>query len=438
MSVRLVTIIAAALLIAACSDSSKNATPSSGARSPSAATSAPIAPSRAAGSATVAAANPPGRASAPPRNAQIPPFDPNTFTLGLEPVASGLREPDYVTSANDGSGRLFVVERRGTIHIIQNGAVVPDPFLDVSNLISSVGEQGLLGLAFHPDYRNNGRFFISYTANNTQYGDNTIAEYHVSAGNPNRADAGSAKILLAIPDFASNHNGGMLAFGPDGYLYSGHGDGGGSGDPRRNGQNINVLLGKILRLDVDHGDPYTIPADNPFAGRSDARGEIWAYGLRNPWRFSFDRVTGDLWIGDVGEQKWEEIDIQPAASHGGENYGWSVVEGNHCFNPRSDCSTVSLTPPIMEYSHVGGNCSVTGGYVYRGQAQPLLYGGYFCADYCSGRIWSLYQDAPGSWRATEMLHTDISISSFGEDEAGEVYLTGINNGTVYRLTATPR
>lgn len=362
-------------------------------------------------------------------------FDPETFRLVLQRVASGFSQPVFVTHAGDGSGRLFVVERAGTIRIIANGSVLPEPFLDIRSLVRSSGlEQGLLGLAFHPRYRDNGRFFVYYTALNN---DNTIAEYRVSA-DPNRADLGSARILLAIPDFAANHNGGMLAFGPDGYLYAGTGDGGGAGDPMRNGQNLQSLLGKLLRLDIDRGQPYSIPLDNPFVGRQDARAEIWAYGLRNPWRFSFDRVTGDLWIGDVGQNEWEEIDLQPAGSRGGENYGWSIMEGAHCFRPREGCDATGLVAPVVEYSLSGGRCAVTGGYVYRGRAYPALTGVYYFGDYCSGQIWALYRDQSGAWQQVELLDTDLRISSFGEDEAGEIYLVGFADGAIYRLTAAAR
>src|SRR5829696_4513560 len=296
---RLLPALALALLLAACSDSDSDraAAPAASPSPRAAATASPGAQP----------AQPPVT-SASQRGAQI--FDPSAFTLALEPVLSGLRQPTYVASPPDGSGRLFVVERGGTIRVAENGRVLPQPFLDVTALITSQGqEQGLLGLAFHPRYAENGRFFVMYTARDG--GANTVARYQVSADS-SRADPASATILLSIEDFASNHNGGMLAFGPDGYLYVGTGDGGQGGDPRGNGQNRGALLGKLLRLDVDAGEPYATPPDNPFAGQRDARPEVWAYGLRNPWRFAFDRATGDLWIADVGQGAWEEIDLQPA------------------------------------------------------------------------------------------------------------------------------
>ena len=366
---------------------------------------------------------------------QVPPFDPASFTLEVEPVVSGLRAPLFVTHAGDGSGRMFIVEQGGTIRIAVNGQVQREPFLDVTSLVVSGGERGLLGLAFHPRYRENGRFFIYYTARGT--GENTVAAYRVSA-DPDHAEPRSTAILFAIPDRFPNHNGGMIAFGPDSYLYIGTGDGGSGGDPDRNGQNRQALLGKILRVDVDGGDPYAIPPDNPFVGQDDALPEVWAYGLRNPWRFSFDRATNDLWIGDVGQNAYEEIDLQPAGSRGGENYGWNRMEASQCFPIGSRCSTDGLVMPVAEYPTRRPECAVTSGYVYRGSAYPALAGGYFYADYCSGRIWSLHPGADGTWVPTELLDTDLSISSFGEDEAGEVYLTDLAGGRVYRLTAVAR
>ena len=375
-----------------------------------------------------AASGDPGGQNSSPSPASL---DTTNFRLELQRVAGGFEQPTFVTHAGDGTGRLFVLERAGTIRIIVSGAILLTPFLDIRSIIRSAGqEQGLLGLAFHPRYRENGRFFVAYTASN---GDNTLAEYRVSQ-DAGRAAAASGKVLLAIPDFAPNHNGGMAAFGPDGYLYMSTGDGGGSGDPQRNGQNLQTLLGKILRLDIDNGLPYGIPPNNPYAGSENARKEIWAYGLRNPWRFSFDQSTGDLWIADVGQNAWEEINLQPASSRGGENYGWSSMEGRHCFRPSTGCDTSGLVQPIAEYGRNMG-CSVSGGYVYRGREYPALTGSYFYADYCSGRIWSLRPRQSGVWQPIELLDSDVQISSFGEDEAGEVYVTGLSDGVLYRLTA---
>lgn len=339
----------------------------------------------------------------------------------------------YVTHAGD--ERLFVVEQPGRIDVIANGERLETPFLDIVPLVNSrSNERGLLSVAFHPNYASNGLFFVDYTR--VPDGATVIARYQVS-DDPNVADLDSAEILLTIEQPEPNHNGGLLKFGPDGFLYIGMGDGGGAGDrhgPMGNGQNLNVLLGKLLRIDVDGGEPYAIPDSNPFASQADARPEVWAYGLRNPWRFSFDRATGDLYIADVGQNAYEEVSFQPAASAGGENYGWRIMEGANCFGS-AECDQSGLTLPIAEYSHDTG-CSVTGGYVYRGETYPALAGLYFFADYCSGTIWSLEQTAAGEWEMVERLSVDFTVSSFGEDLTGEVYLTGHNDGTIYRLTST--
>jgi len=358
-------------------------------------------------------------------------FDPSAVTLITMPVASGFDTPVYITSAGDGSGRLFVVEQSGTIRIIQSGSVLPQPFLDIRSLVLAGGERGLLSVAFHPHYVENGRFFVYYTARDASV---TLAEYRVSPDDPNRADPGSGTVLFSYPhaDFP-NHNGGLLLFGPDGYLYMGTGDGGGAGDPNGNAQNLGSVKGKLLRFDVDHGAPYAIPPDNPFVGRSDARPEVWDYGLRNPWRFSFDALTGDLWIGDVGQDAWEEIDLQPAGTPGGQNFGWNVMEGMHCYPPGSACTPVG-TLPVAEYGHDLG-CAIIGGYVYRGSQSPALYGVYLFADNCSGRIWALYQDQSGAWQRAELLHTSMQISSFGEDESDELYLLDEAAGVVYHIVA---
>jgi len=263
-------------------------------------------------------------------------------------------------------------------------------------------------------------------------GDTAVVRYSVSA-DPNRADPASAKVILQVNQPFANHNGGHLVFGPDGYLYIGLGDGGSGGDPQGNGQNLNALLGKMLRIDIDHGDPYAIPLDNPFVGRSDARPEIWAYGLRNPWRYSFDRATGDLYIADVGQNAYEEVDFQPVDSQGGENYGWNKYEGFHQYGGGP---TDGLTMPVAEYAHAIGGCSVTGGYVYRGPSLPALSGVYLYGDYCSGQVWALYR-AASDWENVALLNASVLISSFGEDEAGELYLLDHGGGAVYQLVAAP-
>ncbi len=355
--------------------------------------------------------------------------------FALEEIASGVTRPLYVTTAGDGSGRLFVVEQGGLIWIVQDGAVLETPFLDVSDLITpsalsgSYSEQGLLGLAFHPDYAKNGVFFIDYT---DREGSSVVARYHVSADDPNVADPSSAESLLVVPQPYANHNGGHLAFGPDGYLYVALGDGGSGGDPQGNGQNPRTLLGSILRLDVNTETGYAVPPDNPFAGSDAGRPEIWAYGFRNPWRFSFDRETGDLYIADVGQNEWEEVNFQPADSPGGENYGWNAYEGTHVYSGQQPSSEVVM--PIAEYSHSTGGCSITGGYVYRGAAIPELRGTYFYGDWCSGTVWAATPDGSGNWNASPALESGRPISSFGEDEAGELYLVDYS-GAVLRFVS---
>ncbi len=343
----------------------------------------------------------------------------------LVEVASGFSRPLYLTHAGDGSGRLFVVEQSGQIKIVQDGQVLAEPFLDVSSLISpeALGngytERGLLGLAFHPDYAENGFFFIDYTDHE---GNTVVARYRVSDANPDRADPESAEPLLYVQQPYANHNGGQLAFGRDGYLYISLGDGGSGGDPQGNGQNLRTLLGALLRVDVDtaEGEGYAVPEDNPFAQQEDARPEIWAWGLRNVWRFSFDRATGALYMADVGQNKWEEIDFQPAESRGGENYGWNAYEGTHPYSGEKPASEVVM--PILEYGHENGWCSVTGGYVYRGEALPELQGYYLYGDWCTGTVWAARADKDGHWQSVISLESGRQISSFGEDENGELYM----------------
>ena len=345
--------------------------------------------------------------------------------LHLSPIATGLTQPLALTHAGD--DRLFVTQQAGQILILGRTTF----FLDVHTLVSCCQERGLLSVAFHPHYRDNGYFYVDYT---NKSGDTIIARYSVMPGDPEHADPTSSVILMTIPQPYANHNGGQLQFGPDGYLYIGMGDGGAGGDPENRAQNLNALLGKILRIDVDSGLPYAIPPANPFAHTPNTRAEIWAYGLRNPWRFSFDRTTRDLWIGDVGQDKYEEVDFQPASSGGGENYGWRLTEGLHCYNPATSCPTTGLTLPVAEYSHVSGNCSVTGGYRYRGDLYPAMYGTYFYGDYCSGMIWGATPQRDGSVTTRLLLDTTLQISAFGEDVRGELYVVDIGHGVVYQLT----
>lgn len=352
----------------------------------------------------------------------------------LTPFESGFELPVYLANAGDGSGRIFVVEKAGRIKVIKDGKTLEEPFLDIVHKVRSKGsEQGLFSTAFHPGYKENGRFFVDYT---DLKGDTVVSEFKVST-DPGRGDADSERVLLRIKQPASNHNGGQLQFGPDGYLYIGTGDGGSGGDPWGNAQSMGTLLGKMLRIDVDAGNPYGIPADNPFKGKSGARPEIWAYGLRNPWRFSFDPGTGDMYIADVGEGKWEEVDLQPGGSRGGQNYGWNLLEGSHKFKLPDGYDTSGLTFPVVEYGR-GEGCSVTGGYVYRGKKSPGINGTYFFSDYCTGRLWGLRKKSGDSWEWTEFLKTGLSVSSFGEDEAGEIYIIDFGKGDIYRIAEGAR
>jgi len=354
--------------------------------------------------------------------------------LSLVPTAVGFTHPVHITHAGDGSGRLFIVEQGGLIKIIKNGAALPKPFLDISSLlISSAGEQGLLSVAFPPGYGADKQYFYIDFTGTQGVGDTVIARYYTTA-DPDIADPASGQTLLVVVQPFTNHNGGQLAFGPDGYLYIGMGDGGGGGDPSNNAQNTLSLLGKILRIDVESQlDQYSSPPSNPFIGNVGYRPEIWALGLRNPWRFSFDRETGDLYIADVGQNLYEEVNIQPAASAGGENYGWNIMEGFHCYNSAS-CNQAGLTLPVAEYGHSLGDCSITGGFVYRGLEFPPLQGVYLYGDYCSGRIWGLKRTG-GTVSITLMLESNLLISTFGEDEAGNLYVADHAAGDIYRITA---
>ena len=350
-----------------------------------------------------------------------------SLTITLDDVVGGLTNPVYLTHAGDGSGRLFVVEQAGKIRIVQDGSLLSIPFLDIQNRVTSGGEMGLLSVAFHPSYKSNRRFFVNYTDRRPNL-KTIVAEYQASAANPNSAGT-TEKVVLTIDQPYDNHNGGQLQFGPDGYLYIGMGDGGSGGDPQGNGQNKNALLGKLLRIDVDRDSPYGVPAGNPFVGVSGAD-EIWALGLRNPWRFSFDRANGRLFAADVGQNLYEEVDIINRAG----NYGWNVMEGAHCYSPPTGCDTTGLELPINEYDHSLGN-AVTGGYVYRGKQFPQLLGTYLFADYGSSRIWALTETNRGTWERSELLQPGFNISSFGEDESGEIYLVEYG-GSVHRIRVT--
>lgn len=348
-------------------------------------------------------------------------------TLKLEPiVTSGLQSPVLVSHSNDGSGRLYIVEQVGRIQSVTKPTQQPTPFLDIIDRVLDGGERGLLGLAFHPDFRINGRFFINYTRKPD--GATVLAEYRVSKGQITATR--EERVLLLVPQPYANHNGGMVAFGPDGFLYIALGDGGAGGDPGNRAQNRNELLGKILRIDVNRGDPYGIPSDNPFA-KGGGRPEVYAYGLRNPWRFSFDRTTGDLLAADAGQYNWEEID---RIVRGG-NYGWPIMEGRHCFRPSTGCSPDGLIPPVVEYARTGGRCVSIGGYVYRGKI-ATLQGAYLYADYCSGEVFGarLSKQTDEAGAREVLLRSGLHVSSFGEDEEGEVYLCD-HDGAIYRLVA---
>ena len=343
---------------------------------------------------------------------------PSTPRIALTPILTqGLTQPVFIGHAGD--ARLFILEQPGRIRILRDGTLEPSAFLDVSDRVDFGGEMGLLGLAFHPRFSQNGRFFVNYTRKPD--GATIIAEFRVSE-DPNRALQDSTP-LLAIPQPYGNHNGGMLAFGPDGYLYIATGDGGAGGDPGNRGQNPETLLGKLLRINVDGGDPYGLPPDNPFVGQRSG-GEIFALGFRNPWRFSFDRETGHLWVADVGQNHWEEINVVEA----GRNYGWRIMEGSHCFDPPRGCDTTGLTLPVAEYRNQSPSCAITGGYVYRGRRVAFLRGTYVFGDYCSGRIMGLIDGQPHV-----LLASGLRISSFGEDREGELYVVD-HGGGIYRIT----
>lgn len=344
-------------------------------------------------------------------------------SISLTRIAGGFSSPVAIGNSGDGSGRLFVVEQGGTVRIIRNGTVSPQPFLNISSLVTAGGEQGLLGIAFPPGFAVRKSFYVNYI-NRSGIGNTVVARFDVGSS-PDLAEPASRLELLTIVQPFVNHNGGQLAFGPDNFLYIGSGDGGSGGDPQGNGQNTASLLGKVLRIDVlSGGFPYAIPAGNPFSN------EVWAYGLRNPWRFSFDRLNGDLYLADVGQNTREEINFQPVGSGAGANYGWNIMEGSLCFLSPA-CSSAGLTMPVAEYAHGSGDCSVTGGYVYRG-SMPSLVGTYLYGDFCSGRIWGLRRNG-ASWENRLLLDSSLRISTFGEDESGELYVADYATGDIFRV-----
>jgi len=352
-------------------------------------------------------------------------------SLRLELVQSGFSSPVYLASPPGDTARLFVVEQTGRIQIVQHGQFLPTAFLDIHSRLVSGGEQGLLSVAFHPSYAANGFFYVNYTDLN---GDTRVERYTVSVADSNLADTASHKLILFIPQPYANHNGGLVMFGPDGMLYIGMGDGGSGGDPQNRAQHLDSLLGKLLRIDLDHGDPYAIPPNNPFATSGGAP-EIWAVGLRNPWRFAFDSPSGLLYIADVGQNTWEEVDVEPA-SQGRLNYAWRVMEGAHCYNP-VPCSSAGLVLPVIEYDHSEG-CSIIGGFVYRGSRWPSLAGQYFYSDYCSGWLRSFaYANGAVTGRTSWTLDVSLgNVTSLGEDAAGELYVVSAG-GSIYRIAPAP-
>jgi glucose/arabinose dehydrogenase len=357
-------------------------------------------------------------------------------TVTFEAIATVPGGPLAITAPNDGSGRLFVATKEGQIRILRDGVLDETPMLDIADLVSGGGEQGLLGLAVHPVFPEDPRIVVDYTDVD---GDTVVASYSLDPADPDRLDPDSAVTILAVDQPFANHNGGAVAFGPDGFLYISLGDGGAGGDPLESGEHLDTLLAKILRLDIDgaasRGAPYAIPPGNPFADVAGARPEIWLTGLRNPWRIAFDRATGDLWIGDVGQSAYEEVDVAPAGV-GGLDFGWDRMEGAHCFEPADACPTQGITLPITEYGHEDG-CTIIGGAVYRGTEQAALVGGYVFGDYCSGRLWAIAASTSDLIVPVRVGTGGSGLAAFGEDEAGELYAANLD-GTISRVVATLR
>jgi len=385
----------------------------------------------------VVAALPPAAGASvvgPTPASQITAASPLQAKIRLWTFVTGLDQPVYATGSRDGTSRLFIVEKTGRIKIWKGPQLYATPYLDIHTLVSNGSEQGLLGLAVSPGFKTNHRLYIDYT--NTS-GNTVIAEYRQSTSNPNVVDPATRRVILTIAQPYANHNGGMLAFGPDGYLYIGMGDGGSAGDPGNRAQSTGSLLGKLLRIDVNgttSTKAYRIPSTNPYVGKT-GLDEIWDRGLRNPWRFSFDKANGNLWIGDVGQNAWEEVDRAPHTTTGAGwrlNWGWRIMEGRHCYNPPTGCNTTGLTFPPIEYDHSNGRCAVTGGYVYRGASIPALVGGYLFGDYCSGEIWVTTATSSSVAPKVLLLDTNMLVSSFGEDGGGELYVCNLN-GSVSKV-----
>lgn len=425
-----------ALLLSGCMSAPELETAPTSPPPPTAVPTSPPAPSEPAVSEDTSAAS----EDTPAMPESVSEVDIREIGLELELLAADLQRPVFLTHAGDASGRLFIVEQPGRILIWQEGEVRPEPFLDITDRVRDVdNEQGLLGLAFAPDYLKTLQFYVNYTARN---GATVISRFQASPVNPDQALRDSEELILEVSQPAANHNGGMLLFGPDQMLYIGLGDGGAANDLFGNGQNPDSLLGKMLRLDVltPGPRPYTVPTDNPWVDRTwngrPVRPEVWGLGLRNPWRYSFDAVTGDLWIGDVGQNAFEEVHFVPIEiQHAPLNFGWPLMEGLHCFPAHTDCDREGLNLPVAEFPQGMGECSVTGGYVYRGGRTPALQGRYVVGDYCSGRIWLVWNEGARQdpqWRQTELADTDLNISSFGEDGTGELYVLDLE-GSIYRM-----
>ncbi len=421
--IRSAVLVTAVVLVAACSPAGSPTSSASGRPAPSVAATA-----RASSPAGVATPTPAATISAARS------FDATGITPDVSVIVNGLVAPLDVTNAGDGSGRIFVVEQAGRIRIVRGGVLVDRPFLDISERIASGGERGLLGLAFHPDYPTDPRLFVDYTDHD---GNTVISAFRATGADPDVADPDSETVLLRVTQPYPNHNGGAVAFGPDRMLYIATGDGGSAGDPQANGRRLDTLLAKILRIDVDGGGgsagPYRVPPDNPYVTVGGARPEIWLTGLRNPWRMRFDRANGDLWIGDVGQGAWEEVDVARAGV-GGLDFGWNTMEGFHCYQPAEGCDQTGLTLPVAEYGHDRG-CAIIGGVVVRDPRQGRLDGGYLFGDACSDNLWLMDPAGDGRREPTLVAKMGRSLSSIGEGEDGTVYATSLDSGELLRISS---